>query len=74
MPDRNVRRDVLKAVDKVKGDMSEDDVKRLNDSIQELTDDYVSQVYSSLMRVSRLWQPVSTLLSAASWSSCCGGF
>ncbi|CAL5229509.1 g12847 [Coccomyxa viridis] len=40
---RNIRRDCMKAVDKLK-DASEDEQKALEDAIQELTDDYVKQV------------------------------
>ena len=40
---RNIRRDCMKAVDKMK-DASEDEQKALTDAIQELTDDYVKQV------------------------------
>ena len=41
---RNVRRDAIKVVDKMKGDISEDEQKSLTDTIQELTDDYVKQI------------------------------
>ena len=40
---RNIRRDSMKAVDKLK-DASEDEQKALEDAIQELTDEYVKQV------------------------------
>ena len=40
---RNIRRDCMKAVDKLK-DASEDEQKALEDAVQELTDDYVKQV------------------------------
>ena len=41
---RNVRRDAIKVVDRMKGDVSEDEQKSLTDTIQELTDDYVKQI------------------------------
>lgn len=41
---RNVRRDAIKLVDRLKGDVSEDEQKNLADAIQELTDDYVKQI------------------------------
>ena len=40
---RNIRRDCMKAVDKLK-DASEDEQKVLEDAIQELTDEFVKQV------------------------------
>jgi ribosome recycling factor len=41
---RNIRRDCIKTLDKRKSEMSEDEVKAITDSIQELTDDYVKQI------------------------------
>ncbi|BDA50775.1 Ribosome-recycling factor [Coccomyxa sp. Obi] len=41
---RNIRRDSIKAIDKKKGDISEDEQKALEEAIQELTDDYVKQI------------------------------
>ena len=41
---RNVRRDAIKLVDKMKGDVSEDEQKSLSGAIQDLTDDYVKQI------------------------------
>ncbi len=44
---RNVRRDAMKTIDKLKKDgMSEDEQKTREESIQELTDDYVKQIDS----------------------------
>ena len=44
LPRRNVRRDAIKVVDKMKGDVSEDEQKSLSAAIQDLTDDYVKQI------------------------------
>lgn len=41
---RNIRRDAIKAIDKKKGDISEDEQKALEEAVQELTDDYVKQI------------------------------
>ncbi len=41
---RNIRRDCIKAIDKKKGDISEDEQKALEEAVQELTDDYVKQI------------------------------
>jgi ribosome recycling factor len=43
---RNIRRDSIKTVDKLKKDISEDEQKALEDAIQELTDDYIKQIDS----------------------------
>ena len=43
---RNIRRDSMKTVDKLKKDISEDEQKALEDAIQELTDDYIKQIDS----------------------------
>ncbi len=41
---RNIRRDAIKAIDKKKGKISEDEQKALEEAVQELTDDYVKQI------------------------------
>ncbi|EIE20361.1 ribosome recycling factor [Coccomyxa subellipsoidea C-169] len=41
---RNIRRDAIKTIDKRGKDISEDEKKALEDSIQEMTDDYVKQI------------------------------
>ena len=41
---RNIRRDAIKAIDKKKGNISEDEQKALEEAVQELTDDYVKQI------------------------------
>lgn len=43
---RNVRRDAVKNIDKIKKDslISEDEAKSLSDDIQKLTDSYIKQV------------------------------
>ncbi|MEM1035321.1 MAG: ribosome recycling factor [Pseudomonadota bacterium] len=47
---RNVRRDGMDAIKKMEkdGDISEDDLKRLSDEVQKLTDTYVGQVDDTL--------------------------
>ncbi|MEM1086118.1 MAG: ribosome recycling factor [Pseudomonadota bacterium] len=47
---RNVRRDGMDAIKKMEkdGDISEDDLKRLSDEVQKLTDTYVGQVDETL--------------------------
>lgn len=47
---RNVRRDGMEGIKKMKndGDISEDDQKRLNDEVQKFTDEHVSQVDAML--------------------------
>ena len=45
---RNIRRDGMDAVKAMKGEVSEDDQKRLNDEIQKITDDYIGKVDSLL--------------------------
>ncbi|MEO1642131.1 MAG: ribosome recycling factor [Pseudomonadota bacterium] len=47
---RNVRRDGMDAIKKMEkdGDISEDDMKRLSDEVQKLTDTYVKQVDETL--------------------------
>ncbi len=47
---RNVRRDGMDSVKKMEkdGDISEDDLKRLSDEIQKMTDDTIKEVDSSL--------------------------
>ncbi|MEM1390507.1 MAG: ribosome recycling factor [Pseudomonadota bacterium] len=47
---RNVRRDGMDSVKKLEkdGDISEDDMKRLSDEVQKLTDTYVNQVDETL--------------------------
>ncbi len=41
---RNIRRDGMDVIKAMKGDVSEDDQKRLNDEVQKITDDYVAKV------------------------------
>lgn len=41
---RNVRRDGMDVVKGMKGEVSEDDQKRLNDEVQKITDEYISKV------------------------------
>lgn len=45
---RNIRRDGMDMVKGMKGDVSEDDQKRLNDEIQKLTDDYIKKADAML--------------------------
>lgn len=45
---RNIRRDGMDMVKAMKGDVSEDDQKRLNDEIQKLTDDYIKKADAML--------------------------
>ena len=41
---RNIRRDGMDTVKAMKGEVSEDDQKRLNDEIQKITDDYIGKI------------------------------
>ncbi|MBI2234293.1 MAG: ribosome recycling factor [Micavibrio aeruginosavorus] len=41
---RNIRRDGMDVVKAMKGEVSEDDQKRLNDEIQKITDDYIGKI------------------------------
>lgn len=45
---RNIRRDGMDIVKGMKGDVSEDDQKRLNDEIQKITDDFIKKVDTML--------------------------
>jgi ribosome recycling factor len=45
---RNIRRDGMDAVKAMKGEVSEDDQKRLNEEIQKITDDYIKKVDAML--------------------------
>lgn len=41
---RNIRRDGMDVIKAMKGEVSEDDQKRLNDEVQKITDDYIGKV------------------------------
>lgn len=41
---RNVRRDGMDVIKGMKGEVSEDDQKRLNDEVQKITDEYIAKI------------------------------
>ena len=41
---RNIRRDGMDTIKAMKGEVSEDDQKRLNDEVQKITDEYIGKV------------------------------
>ncbi|AGH98081.1 ribosome recycling factor [Micavibrio aeruginosavorus] len=46
---RNIRRDGMDSIKAMKGEVSEDDQKRLSDEVQKLTDGYIAQIDKMLV-------------------------